>query len=330
MSSNYSSKHTPKSKPSAKKIIGRLPYKSNDSEASAAHTVLGAAVAVAGSNDALLAGVSAGGAEASAPLLAKYLYGKESKDLTVDEKGTVSAITGLVASGVGASTGDVASTVQSGQLAQNAVENNASIAGAYAKKKSEQYNDLCKQSGISAGQCSEWTGQRIINNSKELAMIIVPTEIYELIPVGKGVGIISKATGKVIAKFDDAKQAEKVLENIKVSKKARESSNFKKYSEDIRNKYFENINSQNFFENTKYTSKVNAQIQKDNYHGFPATIDELAKKYGKTTVFTGSKDGVPRLKLELEGNYNGRKGTFEYLRNHDGTINHRLFVPNKD
>ena len=124
MSSNYSSKHTPKSKPPAKKIIGRLPCKSNDSEAIAAHTVLGAAVAVAGGNDALLAGVSAGGAEASAPLLAKYLYGKESKDLTVDEKGTVSAITGLVASGVGGSTGDVASSVQSGQVAQNAVENN--------------------------------------------------------------------------------------------------------------------------------------------------------------------------------------------------------------
>ena len=103
-------------------------FKSKDTEGSAAHilahTILGAAVAVAGGNDALLAGVSAGGAEASAPLLAKYLYGKESKDLTVDEKGTVSAITGLVASGLGATTGDVSSTVQSGQVAQNAVENN--------------------------------------------------------------------------------------------------------------------------------------------------------------------------------------------------------------
>ena len=85
---------------------------------------MGAAVAAAGGNDALLAGVSAGGAEASAPLLAKYLYGKESKDLTADEKSTISAITGLVASGVGATAGDVASTVQTGQIAQNAVEEN--------------------------------------------------------------------------------------------------------------------------------------------------------------------------------------------------------------
>ena len=84
-------------------------FKSKDAEGNTAHilahTVLRAAVA-------------------AAPLLSKYLYGKEAKYLTADEKSTISSITGLVASGVGVSTGDVASTVQSGQLAQNAVENN--------------------------------------------------------------------------------------------------------------------------------------------------------------------------------------------------------------
>ncbi len=89
-----------------------------------AHTVLGAAVAAAGGNDALTAGLSAGGAEAAAPKLAQYLYGKDTKDLTADEKSTISAITGLVASGVGATTGDVSSTVQSGNVAQVGVENN--------------------------------------------------------------------------------------------------------------------------------------------------------------------------------------------------------------
>jgi hypothetical protein len=57
-------------------------------------------------------------------------------------------------------------------------------------------------------------------------MIIIPTEPYELIPMGKGVSIVSKVTGKVVAKFSDVKQAEKVLENIKASQAARESSNF--------------------------------------------------------------------------------------------------------
>ncbi|MGN0935652.1 two-partner secretion domain-containing protein [Acinetobacter amyesii] len=215
--------------PAASYEIGQY-FKSNDAEGSTAHilahTLLGAAVAAAGGNDALTAGLAAGGAEASAPLLSSYLYGKEAKDLTADEKSTISSIVGLAGSALGGITGDAASTVQSGGVAQNAVDENASIAGAYAKKKTEQYNDLCAQSGISAGHCSEWTGQRIINNSKELAMIIVPTEPYELIPMGKGVSIVSKVTGKVIAKFGDAKQAEKVLENIKVSQATRKNSNF--------------------------------------------------------------------------------------------------------
>lgn len=52
------------------------------------------------------------------------IYGKDVKDLTADEKSTISAITGLVSSGVGVTTGDIGSTVQSGQVAQNAVEDN--------------------------------------------------------------------------------------------------------------------------------------------------------------------------------------------------------------
>lgn len=89
-----------------------------------AHTVLGAAVAAAGGNDAMTAGLSAGGAEAAAPILSSFLYGKDAKDLTADQKSTISSIVGLAGSAVGATTGDISSTVQSGQVAQNAVENN--------------------------------------------------------------------------------------------------------------------------------------------------------------------------------------------------------------
>ncbi|WP_339328575.1 hemagglutinin repeat-containing protein [Acinetobacter nosocomialis] len=89
-----------------------------------AHTVLGAAVAAAGGNNALTAGLSAGGAEGAAPILSSFLYGKDAKDLTADQKSTISSIVGLVGSAVGSTTGDIGSTVQSGQVAQNAVENN--------------------------------------------------------------------------------------------------------------------------------------------------------------------------------------------------------------
>jgi len=83
----------------------------------------------------LTAGLSAGGAEAAAPKLAKYLYGKDAKDLTAEEKSTISAITGLVASGVGATTGDVSNTVQSGKVAQNAVEEDNLFGVLMADKK---------------------------------------------------------------------------------------------------------------------------------------------------------------------------------------------------
>lgn len=68
--------------------------------------------------------ITVGGAEAAAPLLAQYLYGKNSEDLSADEKSTISAITGLVATGVDATSTDIGSMVQSGQVAQNAVKNN--------------------------------------------------------------------------------------------------------------------------------------------------------------------------------------------------------------
>lgn len=89
-----------------------------------AHTVLGAAVAAAGGNDALTAGLSAGGAEAAAPILSSFLYGKAAKDLTADQKSTISSIVGLAGSAVGSTTGDIGSIVQNGQVAQNAVEDN--------------------------------------------------------------------------------------------------------------------------------------------------------------------------------------------------------------
>ena len=75
-----------------------------------AHTILGATVAATGGNNALTAGIAAGGAEAAAPLLSQYLYGKEAKDLTASEKSTISSIVGLAGSAVGAITGDVSST----------------------------------------------------------------------------------------------------------------------------------------------------------------------------------------------------------------------------
>lgn len=110
-----------------------------------AHTILGAAVAATGGNNALTAGIAAGGAEATAPLLSQYLYGKDAKDLTASEKSTISSIVGLAGTAVGAITGDVSSTVQSGQSAQNAVENNKTSYKQDLKKAILCWNAKCQQ-----------------------------------------------------------------------------------------------------------------------------------------------------------------------------------------
>ena len=61
-----------------------------------AHAILGAAVA-AEDNNALAGALSAGDAEAAAPYISKWLYGKDKgSDLTAEEKETVSAITNLL------------------------------------------------------------------------------------------------------------------------------------------------------------------------------------------------------------------------------------------
>ena len=95
-----------------------------------AHAILGAAVAAAGDNNALAGALSAGGAEAAAPYISKWLYGKDKgSDLTAEEKETVTAITSsLLGTATGAVIGDTTANAAQGSLnAQSAVINNGLI-----------------------------------------------------------------------------------------------------------------------------------------------------------------------------------------------------------
>jgi filamentous hemagglutinin len=90
-----------------------------------AHGILAAAVASAGGNDATTAGIAAAGSEAAAPVLAKWLYDKDSSDnLNATEKQTLTAILGAASTTVGATTGKINNAIAAGQAGQNAVENN--------------------------------------------------------------------------------------------------------------------------------------------------------------------------------------------------------------
>ena len=110
----------------------------------AAHAVLGAAVAAIGGNDALTAGLAAGGAEAAVPVISNWLYQTDDPEkLTAEQKSTLTAIAGLIGTGVGLSTGSSVTDVASGsQLAQNAVDNNAAMH--FKKGEQQKYNQEIK------------------------------------------------------------------------------------------------------------------------------------------------------------------------------------------
>ena len=80
-----------------------------------------------------------------------------------------------------------------------------------------------------------------------------------------------------------------------------------------------------FFYNTRYTDKVKAQMMKGDYHSFPESVTAY-EKAGKVTKIVGG-DGVTRTKLTIPGSYKGRNGVFEFIKEQNGDINHRLFKP---
>lgn len=68
--------------------------------------------------------------------------------------------------------------------------------------------------------------------------------------------------------------------------------------------------------------------KKDIVHSFPKSVDGYANKYGQRTINVG-KDGKTYQWLKLNGSYRGKTGTFEYIKDNKGVINHRYFKISK-
>ena len=83
-------------------------------------------VSAAGGSDALIGALASGGAEAAAPVIGRWLYGKgDGGSLSAEEKETVSAITRMLGTTAGAAVGNsAADAVRSGMAADGAVGNN--------------------------------------------------------------------------------------------------------------------------------------------------------------------------------------------------------------
>jgi hypothetical protein len=84
-----------------------------------------------------------------------------------------------------------------------------------------------------------------------------------------------------------------------------------------------------FFEGTSYTPKVLNQMRggAGEFHSFPESVTAF-ESAGTVRPLIGG-DGVARQMLEIPGSYgNGGNGVFQFIKNADNAINHRLFVPN--
>ncbi|QGL26300.1 hypothetical protein GJV52_12645 [Neisseria brasiliensis] len=90
----------------------------------ALHTLNGILTGAAGGSNALLSGLASGGAELIAPTLSRSLYNKESKDLSAEEKATISSLTAVFGAAVGAASGNGSDAVAGSLTAQNTAENN--------------------------------------------------------------------------------------------------------------------------------------------------------------------------------------------------------------
>lgn len=80
--------------------------------------------------------------------------------------------------------------------------------------------------------------------------------------------------------------------------------------------------------NVQYTEKVIAQMEIEDYHGFPESVDAFGQNGNISTIV--GEDTISRGKIEIPGGYRDEEGVFQYIIEPDGiTCNHRLFVPNK-
>ncbi len=64
-------------------------------------------------------------------------------------------------------------------------------------------------------------------------------------------------------------------------------------------------------------------MKQNDFHGFPESVDAFSES-GIIIPFEGG-DGRLYQKLLIKGSYMGYDGYFEYIKDMNGCINHRLF-----
>ncbi|MCW6029519.1 hemagglutinin repeat-containing protein [Stenotrophomonas sp. SRS1] len=122
-----------------------------------AHALLGAAVASAGGDSAMIGALAAGGAEAAAPAIAKFIFGKDSKDLSSSEQDTVSAVAGIGGAMLGSLQDGMLGAIAGSSAAKNAVENNWSEVGHYSTMATILYLSGFSEQDAKAVALAAWS-----------------------------------------------------------------------------------------------------------------------------------------------------------------------------
>ena len=209
-----------------------------------AHALLGATLACINGGDPTAGGSAAVASEAAAMNLTKQLEEKYKDDpkyfvngefqanlLSEAEKTQIRDLTAGIGAVIG---GAVGYSSYNAQLAvvigQNAVENNnfqdIALAKAEGKTLAQKAEELVKEqddayrkkycAGLSASVCNTQMYKERQDFLKEIAIVLLPTEPYELIPVGKLFGIAIKGTKKLKAVFNTKEEAEEAAKIAKV------------------------------------------------------------------------------------------------------------------
>lgn len=130
-----------------------------------AHALLGAAVASAGGDSALIGAHAAGGAEAAAPSIAKFMFGKESKDLTASEKDAVSSIASIGGAMLGSFQDGLLSAAAGSNAAKNAVDNNWGEVGHYSTMATVLYLAGFDEKDAKAVALAAWAPDTDVRNA---------------------------------------------------------------------------------------------------------------------------------------------------------------------
>ncbi len=79
----------------------------------------------------------------------------------------------------------------------------------------------------------------------------------------------------------------------------------------------------NFFKGATYTDKVVRQMSQDMLHGFPKSVEGFAADCGTYSIKMGGDYKLYRW-LTVNGSYGNTPGTFEFIKDSKGMINHRF------